>query len=82
MKAMLAVIVALLLSLSLATVGFAAEVKGTITKIDGHKITVKDDKGKESTVEAKEMKDVKVGDKVSIKDGKVTKQAKPAAGGY
>lgn len=75
-KSIIALIIAIVFTLGVATMGFAAaEVKGTITKIDGKKVTVKDDKGKETTVDVKEVKDVKVGDKVTIKDGVITKEA-------
>lgn len=75
-KSIIALVIAIIFTLGVATAGFAsAEVKGTVTKIDGKKVTVKDDKGKETTVEVKEVKDVKVGDKVTIKDGVVTKDA-------
>lgn len=75
-KSIVALMIAIIFTLGIATMGFAsAEVKGTVTKIDGKKVTVKDDKGKETTVEVKEVKDVKVGDKVTIKDGVVAKEA-------
>ncbi len=82
MKTVIAVLVALVFALSIVSVGFAAEVKGTVTKIDGKKITVKDAQGKETTVEVKDTAGVKVGDTVMIKDGVVKKMPKPAAGGY
>jgi len=76
LKSIIALMIAIIFTLGVATMGLAsAEVKGTITKIDGKKVTVKDDKGKETTVEVKEVKDVKVGDKVTIKDGVVAKDA-------
>lgn len=75
-KSIIALVIAVIFTLGVATMGFAAgEVKGTITKIDGKKVTIKDDKGKETTVQVKEVKDVKVGDKVTVKDGVVTKDA-------
>lgn len=45
---------------------------GTITKIDGTKITVMDDAGKAITIESNE-KGLKVGDKVTVNNGNVTK---------
>lgn len=45
---------------------------GTITKIDGTKITVMDDTGKVRTIESNE-KGLKVGDKVAVNNGKVIK---------
>jgi outer membrane lipoprotein-sorting protein len=83
MKRILALIVAVVFALGMATMGFAAEapkeMKGTVTKVEGAKITFKDDKGKETTVEDKAAKDIKAGDKVMFKDGKVTKEAAKAA---
>jgi hypothetical protein len=75
-KSIIALVVAIIFTFGIATMGLAAgEVKGTVTKIEGNKVTVKDDKGKETTVEVKEVKDIKVGDKVTIKDGVVKKEA-------
>jgi hypothetical protein len=45
---------------------------GKITKIDGNKITVMDDKGKVRIIESN-IKGLKVGDKVTVNNGKVTK---------
>jgi outer membrane lipoprotein SlyB len=78
MKKILVLLVALVFALGVAGLSFA-DVKGTVTKVEGMKITVKDDKGKETTVEVKDTAGVKVGDKVEIKDGKVMKEAVPAA---
>lgn len=76
-KAIIALMVALLFSIGVVSLSFAAEVKGTVTKIDGKKITVKGADGKETTVEVKEVpKDLKVGDNVTIKDGMVTVEKK------
>ena len=52
------------------------EVKGTVSKIDGNKLTVRDDMGKEKTVEVKDLESlegIKIGDRVLVKDGKVIK---------
>lgn len=78
MKKLIALLVAVVFTLSLTVVAFAEE--GTITKIDGNKITVKDAKGKETTVEG-DAKGLKVGDKVTIKDGKISKPKKKAIEG-
>ncbi len=56
----------------------AQEIKGTISKIDGDKLTLLDDTGKERTVTVKDkesLKEVKVGDKVLVKDGKVIRES-------
>lgn len=81
-KRILVLLIAVMFTLGVVSLGFAADVdvKGTVTKIDGKKITVKDDKGKGTTVEVKNTTGVKVGDKVEIKGGVVKKM--PAAGGY
>jgi preprotein translocase subunit YajC len=44
-------------------------VTGKVTKIEDDEVTVKDDMGKETTVDVEDVKDTKVGDKVMIKDG-------------
>lgn len=87
MKRAIVLLVAIVFTLSIISIGFAAaaKVEGTVTKIEGKKVTVKDDKGKETTVEVKDLGGAKVGDKVKIEDGKVTvmkTEKKPAAGGY
>lgn len=81
-KRILVLLIAVMFTLGVVSLGFAADVdvKGTVTKIDGKKITVKDDKGKGTTVEVKDTGGAKVGDKVVIKGGVVKKM--PAAGGY
>ena len=56
----------------------AQEIKGTVSKIDGDKLTILDDMGKEKTVKVKDkesLKEVKVGDRVLVKDGKVIKES-------
>lgn len=80
MKKFVALLVAIVFTLSLTAVVFAADVTGSVSKIDGKKITVKDDKGKETTVEG-DATGLKVGDKVTIKDGKVVKAKKKAIEG-
>ncbi len=51
------------------------EVRGTVTKIEGNKITVKDAAGKETTVEVKKLPEgLKVGDRVAVKDREVTRE--------
>jgi hydrogenase maturation factor len=64
-------------------------VKGQVTKIENNKVTVKDDMGKETTVDVEDVKDTKVGDKVQIKDGTIEKlterpgkSEKPQKSGY
>ena len=52
------------------------EIKGTISKIEGDTLGIVDDTGKEKTVNVKDLESLKgvtVGDRVLVKDGKVTK---------
>ncbi|MDX9714692.1 MAG: hypothetical protein RBT37_04600 [Dissulfurispiraceae bacterium] len=70
MQKIFAVVIALVFALSVAGLSFAADVTGTVSKVEGSKITVKDAKGAETVVDSKDAK-VKVGDKVTVKDGKI-----------
>jgi|YelNatPaOPRAMG01_1025707.scaffolds.fasta_scaffold42022_3 preprotein translocase subunit YajC len=45
----------------------ALALMGTVTKIEGKKITIKQDDGKETTVEVKDVKGIKVRDRVKVK---------------
>ncbi len=74
MKRALALIVMLTFVLGLTAVALSAEVKGTITKIEGNKLTIKQADGKEVTVEVKDAKGLKVGDNVTVKDGVAKKE--------
>ena len=69
-----------LFSLVLASPGISAgpedEVKGTVTKIDGGKVSIKDILGVEKTVEPinpEALMDLKVGDRAAVKGGILTK---------
>ena len=75
-KAIIAMFVAIIFTLGVVGLSFAAEVKGTITKIEGNKVTVKDAAGKETTVDVKDAKGVKVGDTVDIKGGVIVPAGK------
>jgi hypothetical protein len=68
-------------SLGLASPGLSGvlgeEVKGTVTKIDGGKVSIKDFMGDEKTVEPKNpeaLTEFKVGDRASVKEGILTKE--------
>ena len=68
-----------LFSLGLASQGLAAvvgeEVKGTVTKIDAGKVSIKDFMGDEKTVEPinpEALTNLKVGDRASVKEGILT----------
>ncbi len=73
MKKVLVVLVALIFTLGVVGLSFAADVKGTISKIEAGKIIVKGADGKEITVPG-DAKGLKVGDKVTVKDGKIMKK--------
>ncbi|MBP2683581.1 MAG: hypothetical protein H6Q79_1620 [Deltaproteobacteria bacterium] len=71
-----------LLFLGLASTGLSAgmgeEVKGTVTKIDGGKVSIKDLTGGEKTIEPTNpdaLTGLKVGDRVSVKDGILKKES-------
>jgi hypothetical protein len=58
-------------------VGMGEEVKGTVTKIDGGKVSIKGLMGDEKTVEPKNpeaLMGLKVGDRASVKDGILVKE--------
>ena len=74
MKSIITVLVTAAFLLSLAGLSLAAGadkmgVKGTVIKIEGTKVTVQDDMGKETAVDVKDVKNTKVGDDVKIEDG-------------
>jgi len=85
------VVVSLLLLIGFPVAGSSdhqvekAAPKGKVIKIEvsEYEVTLKDDKGKEMKVKAKDISDVKVGDSVIVtKDGKVKKAVVPKTGGY
>lgn len=80
MKRMVVLLIALVFIIGVVGLAYAADVKGSVTKIEGKKITVKDEKGKETTVEVKDTAGAKVGDPVEIKGGVVKVMKK--TGGY
>ena len=85
MKSIIALLVAVVFTLGMVSFTFAAEVKGTVTKVEAKSITVKDASGKETKVDVTNSGDVKVGDMVTVKDNKATKEAakkKSSSGGY
>ena len=92
MKSIITLLVAMVFTLGMVSLTFAADVKeakGTVAKVAGMTLTIKDAAGKEVTVKASNAKDVKVGDMVTVKDGKATKEAasapaakKSSSGGY
>ncbi len=77
-KKLIVLLMATVFTLGLVSLSFSAEeVKGTVSKITGDQLTILDDTGKEQTVKVKDLeslKDIKVGDMVAVKDGKVIKE--------
>jgi hypothetical protein len=56
--------------------GMVGDAKGIVTKIENGKVSIKDNMG-ETTVEptnSEVLTELKVGDKVSVKDGKLNKE--------
>jgi hypothetical protein len=70
-------------SLSLAGLGFSEgmvqDAKGTVTKIEGGKVSIMDSMGEKTIVPANSevLTDLKVGDQVSVKDRKLVKEVGP-----
>jgi hypothetical protein len=79
-RKLLILLVATVVSLSLASPGFSAgmdELKGIVTKIDSSTVSITDVLGNEKTVEIKNpeaLKDLKVGDQATVVDGIVIKK--------
>ena len=81
-KSIVALLVVIVFTVGTIGLAFAApaekaadEIRGAIVKIDGNKITVRDAKGKETTVEVKKLPEgLKIGDRVIVKDGEVTRE--------
>lgn len=78
-KKLIVLLMVMVFTLGVVGLSFSAqEVKGTVSKIVGDKLTILDSMGKEQTVKVKDLdslKEIKVGDMVSVKDGKVTKES-------
>lgn len=84
-KSIIAFLVAAVFTVGMAGLSFAADVKGTVTKVEAKAIVVKDAAGKETKVDVTNAGDVKVGDMVTVKGGKAMKEAAPkksSSGGY
>ena len=94
LKSIIAVLIATVFLLGLASVSFAKGgekgITGEVIKIEGHNVTIKDKMGKESIIDVKDVKDTKVGDHVNIHkrvitkmpDKKQDKSMKPGKAGY
>lgn len=80
-RSLIVLLMAMVFTLGVVGLSFSAqektqEVMGTVSKIDGNKLTIVDNMGKEKTVKVedkKSLKEIKVGDRVLVKEGKVTK---------
>jgi type 1 fimbria pilin len=77
MKSIIALFVAMVFTLAVVGLSFAAEAKEVTGEVIKINVTVRDAAKKETTVEVKQAKAIKVGDKVTIKDGKVAKESLP-----
>jgi hypothetical protein len=58
--------------------GMGEEIKGSVTKIEDGKVTILDAMGNEKTMKVKDpaaLQDLKVGERISIKDGMLTKES-------
>ena len=78
-KRLIVLLMAMVFTLGIVSLSFPAqEVKGTVARIEGNKLTIRDDMGKEKTLKVKDLeslKEIKVGDRVLVKDGKVIKES-------
>lgn len=75
-KRWVAVILVIAFTLGVVGLAFATETKGTVTKAEKGVITYKDAAGKEATVKG-DISKVKVGDTITIKNGKITSVETP-----
>ncbi len=79
-KKLLILFVLAVFTLTLPTLGITAgigDIKGTVTKIEGSKVTIKDALGVEQTVEPtnpEALPGLKVGDQATVKDGMLMKE--------
>ncbi len=78
-KKLIVLLMAMVFTLGVVGLSFSAqEIKGAVSKIDSDKLTILDSMGKKHIVKVKDLeslKGIKVGDMVSVKDGKVTKES-------
>jgi hypothetical protein len=78
-KNLIVLLIAMVFTLGVVGLSFSAqELKGTVSKIEGSNLTIVDSMGKEQTVKVKDLaslKEINVGDMVSVKDGKVRKES-------
>jgi hypothetical protein len=81
-KRLLTLLAVMAFTLSLASTclsaGMGKETKGSVAKIEDSRVTILDDKGNEKTIEVKDpaaLQDLKVGDRIFVKDGMLTKES-------
>ncbi len=80
-KRLLVLLVVVAFTLGLASIclsaGTGKEINGSVVKIEGSKVTILDSSGNKKTIEAKNtavLRDLKLGDRISVNDGMVTKE--------
>jgi hypothetical protein len=73
MKKFLITLMALALVIAFSSLSLAANIAGTIVKIDDGKITVLGADGQKTTV-AGDAKGLRIGDRVTIENGKIIKK--------
>jgi hypothetical protein len=67
-KTTIALLIAFVFTFGFIGLSFSADLVGTITKIEGNKITIKDEAGKLRTVIVTNANNLKIGNKVKIID--------------
>lgn len=59
--------------------------RGTVTRVDGNAVTLRDAECRERTVEAanlRELKDIRIGDHVAVRDGRFAEAVSDPLAGY
>ena len=71
-KRMITILIVMVMIHGIVELSFSTEIKGTVLRIEGKNIILKNAEGKETTIEVKEVPAaLKVGDSITIKDGAV-----------
>ncbi len=77
-KRLIVLVMVAAFTLGVAGMGFSAqEIKGTVAKIEGNRVTILDERGKQATISINDpatLQGLNVGDRVSVQDGKVAKE--------
>jgi len=67
---MIAILIVMVMIHGIVELSFSTEIKGTVIRIEGNNIILKDAEGKETTIKVKEVPaGLKAGDSIAIKDG-------------